>query len=70
MICNFLGIEPKKEDHNNKYTLPIWNVLPGLSKLEVSYDGSRVDLKLELTPEQTIQVLTVLKGDHETTNRI
>ncbi len=59
-LADLLGIAPKKEDHNNEYTLPIWNILPGLDRLEVSYDGSEVDMKLVLTPDQTIQVLTIL----------
>ncbi len=59
-LADCLGIVPKQE-HNNEYSLPIWNVLTGLQKIEVSYDGSRVDMELELTPEQTIQVLTILK---------
>jgi hypothetical protein len=60
-IADSLGIEPKK-DHTNEYILPIWNVLSGLDKLEVSHDGTRIDLKLELTLEQTLEVLTVLKS--------
>jgi hypothetical protein len=61
-IADSLGISPKKEEHNNEYTLPIWNVLPGLDRLEVSHDGARIDLKLELTLEQTLEVLTILKS--------
>lgn len=63
-IAYFLGIEPKKEEHNNEYTLPIRNVLSGLDRLEISYDGTEIDLKLTLTLEQTLKVLKVLKeGD-------
>lgn len=61
-LADSLGIAPKKEEHNNEYTLPIWNVLSGLDRLEVSSDGTRIDLKLELTLEQTLEVLTILKS--------
>ncbi len=61
-VADFIGIALKKDDYTKEVILPIWNVLPELDKLEVSYDGSRVDMKLELTLEQTIQILTVLKG--------
>jgi len=61
IIADSLGIVPKKE-HNDEYnSLPIWNVLPGLGSLKVSYDGTTIDLKLELTLDQTLQVLAILK---------
>jgi len=60
VLGDLLGIEPKKE-HNNEYSLLIWDTLPGLDKIEVDYYGTRVDMKLELTPDQTVQVLTLMK---------
>lgn len=59
-LADFLGI-PSYKDHNNEYSLPIWNVLPGLRSLEVSYDGTEINMKLELTLDQTLQVLAILK---------
>ncbi|MFZ2937616.1 MAG: hypothetical protein WA066_02805 [Candidatus Omnitrophota bacterium] len=59
-LADFLGISPEK-DHNNEYSLPIWNVLPGLGSLKVSYDGTEINLNLELTLDQTLQVLAILK---------
>ncbi len=59
-LADFLGISPKK-DHNNEYSLSVWQALKGLNKLEVSYDGTRINLNLELTLDQTLQVLAILK---------
>lgn len=58
-IADLLGVSPQ-QDHKNEYSIPTWNVLKGLHGLEVDYYG-RVDLKLELTPDQAVQVLTLLK---------
>ena len=60
-LADSLSIKPIK-DYKDEYSLPIWGVLQGLSSLEVSYDGTRIDLKLELTLEQTLQILTILKS--------
>ena len=64
-LADLLGVEPEK-DHRNEYSLRLPSQLYyrhcGLQKIEVDYYGTRVDLKLELTPEQAIKVLTLLKG--------
>lgn len=60
IIADFLDITPEK-DHKNEYNLPIWHVLPELQKLEVSYDGTIIDLQIELTLEQTLKILSILK---------
>jgi len=59
-IADSLGVSPQ-QDHKNEYSIPTWNVLQGLHGLEVDYYGTRVDLKLELTPDQAVQVLTLMK---------
>jgi len=59
-IADFLGIALKKDDYTKEYSLP-WNALEELAKLEILYDNT-VNLKLELTLKQTLQVLAILKG--------
>ena len=59
-LADLLGITPEK-DHRNEYFLRVYNTLQGLHGLEVNYYGSRVDMKLELTPGQAVEVLTLLK---------
>ena len=65
IIADILGVEPEK-DHRNEYSLRLPSQLYyrhcGLQKIEVDYYGTRVDLKLELTPDHAVEVLNLMKS--------